>query len=224
MHGLYADCTHEGAARGMVKTVHLSFPLTDQERATTRRSLGPAIYPGRISVIRRLAAGEYAQSATPLATGEIDEDLESYLSQSEQIPTLIVCDVVLDANGEIERSAGVMIQALPDGDRALLEQFRAQLRDGGLARALPGIDSAEALLSHVSRDAEQVQKSSVRYQCRCSRDRVLASLHMFDVRDLAEMAGANENVEVGCDLCGRKYTVTPEDLVRAFETLVKAQG
>ena len=47
---------------------------------------------------------------------------------------------------------------------------------------------------------------------------------MFPVTDLAEMASENKSVEVGCDLCGKKYPVSPEDLMKAFEDLIKAHG
>jgi molecular chaperone Hsp33 len=222
---LYADCTDDGAARGMTKTPHLAFPLTDEERNTHRRTLAAAIHPGQISVIRRLASGEYGQSATPLVSGEVDEDLESYLVNSDQIPTLVVCDVALDARARIQRSGGAFVQAMPDGDPALLAELRAKLRRGGLAQKLPSLASAEELLAWVAPDAEQVESpAALRYECRCSRDRVLASLRMFPVTDLAEMASENESVEVGCDLCGKKYRVEPQDLLDAFKDLIKAQG
>jgi len=219
---IYADCTDSGAVRGMTKVPHLAFPLTQVERETMRRILAPAVHPGQISIIRRLGSGEYAQSATPLISGEIDEDLESYLIQSDQIPTLVVCDVVLDGS-QIERAGGVFVQAMPDGDREALAQLQSKLRGGGLARELVALDRAEALLDLIG--AEQVDAPALlRYECRCSRERVLASLRMFPVTDLAEMASENKSVEVGCDLCGKKYPVSPEDLMKAFEDLIKAQG
>jgi molecular chaperone Hsp33 len=222
---LYADCTTEGAARGMTKTPHLSFPLTDEERETQRRSLGAAIHPGQISVIRRLASGEYGQSATPLISGEIDEDLESYLINSDQVPTLMVCDVVVDPDGKVRRSAGAIVQAMPDGDRAFLADVRTRLKRGGLAQKIASLETAEEILTWISPHAVQVEApAALRYQCRCSRERVLASLRMFPVTDLAEMAGENESVEVGCDLCGKKYEVSPGDLLDAFKDLIKAQG
>ncbi len=222
---LYADCTHEGAARGMVKVPQLAFPITERERESRRRSLGPAVLPGRISVIRRLTSGEYAQSATPLVSGEIDEDLESYLTSSVQTPTLVVCDVVLDARARLTRAAGVFVHAMPDGDKTRLQALSERLRDGGLARALETIDGPEALLDFVSADAELVDSPvPILYRCRCSREHVLASLHMFGVKDLAEMASEERPVEVGCDLCGKKYRVSPQDLLRAFEELIKAEG
>ena len=218
---LYADCTHEGAARGMTKAPHLAFPLTATERESSRRTLAPAIYPGQISVIRSLASGVYAQSATPLITGEIDQDLESYLSRSDQIPTLLVCDVVLDPT----RAAGLFIQAMPDGDRELLAEYGRRWCDGGLGRALAGVTSAEDLLARIAPEAEQVEAPiPLRYECRCSRERVLSSLKLFSVTDLAEMISEAKSVEVGCDLCGKKYQVEPADLRRAFEELIKAEG
>jgi molecular chaperone Hsp33 len=222
---LYADCTHDGAARGMTKTPHLAFPVTEEERKAGRRSLAAAIHPGQISVIRRLATGEYGQSATPLMSGEVDEDLECFLASSDQIPTILVSDVVFDTGSEVRKAGGAFVHALPDADRIAFAELSERLRGGGLVQKLASIQSAEELLGWISKDAEQVEAPvPVRYQCRCSRDRVLASLQMFGVTDLAEMASENKNVEVGCDLCGKKYEVTPEDLMEAFKELIKAQG
>lgn len=222
---LYADCNHEGHLRGMTKRPHLAFPPSPEEDAGGRRSVGGAVFPGQISVVRRLPGGEYGQSSTPLVNGEIDEDLESFMINSDQIPTLVAADVLLDDKDRVAAAAGVLVQAMPDGDPEALLRIRDRLALGALARALPDLGDADALLAHTSPDAVPAEAPApIAYRCHCSRKRVLASLRMFPVADLAEMVDEGKTVEVNCDLCGSKYPVEPADLERAFEDLVKAQG
>jgi molecular chaperone Hsp33 len=222
---IYADCTDDGDARGMARNPDLAFPVGEAERASGRRSLHLAVHPGRISVVRRVASGEYAQSSTQLVTGEIDEDIESYVVHSDQIPTVVACDVVLGEEDAVVAAGGVLVRTMPDGDRDELGRVADRLRGGALARALEASPSAERLLELAAPGAEVVDAPSpLRYRCRCSRERVLASLRMFPVEDLASMVGDAKPVEVNCDLCGRKYPVQPEDLLRAFEDLIKAEG
>lgn len=222
---LYADCNHKGHVRGMTKRPHLAFPPAAEERRNGRRALHRAVFPGQISVIRRLPDGEYGQSSTPLVSGEIDEDIESFMINSDQIPSLVVTDVLLDEKSRVTSAAGVLVQAMPDGDPETLLRIRGRLVLGALARTLPDLGDASALLAHVSADAVEVEEPApIAYRCHCSRERVLGSLRMFPVTDLAEMVDEGKTVDVNCDLCGKKYPVSPADLQRAFEDLVKAQG
>lgn len=224
---LYADATHEGHLRGFAKNPNLAFPLFEGEAPLGRRTLAPALKPGEISVIRMQAeTGEYTQSTTPITSGEVDEDLEFFLNQSDQIPTALAADVIVDDDdGRILVAGGILIQSLPDGDTAHLEHIKASLRDGLLVRNLvhPG-RSAHDLARALMPEAKIIDALPLKWQCRCSMEKVIDSIRLLGPTDLAEMIEANKDVVVHCDLCSSHYVVTPNEIAKLFEAQIKARG
>ena len=51
----------------------------------------------------------------------IDIDLERYLGTSEQLPSALACEVVLEAHDGVLRSAGVLCQTFPEADPEVVE-------------------------------------------------------------------------------------------------------
>jgi len=76
----------------------------------------------------------------------IDEDLQHYLDHSEQMPSALGCEVLLDAQGGVLRAAGVLAQTFPGGDTEVLDQVRASIRDGALADLLRQPREGDALI------------------------------------------------------------------------------
>jgi molecular chaperone Hsp33 len=224
---VYADGTDQGHVRGMVRApAALGLPRSPGQGAGARVSLGHLLSPGQLSVIRLDASGRHAQSAVPLATGELDEDVEAFLERSDQVPTALRAEVLLDGEGGVVAAGGALAQLLPDGDPAALEALRARLAGDGLSRLVAAhADDPRALLHAVEPGAELVEAPApLAWRCRCSRERAAASLRLFPAADLAEMIEAGTPFTVDCDLCGERYPFGVDELSRAFAELAKAEG
>lgn len=223
---IFADSTHDGRVRGFVKHPDLSFPLTDGESASGRRRIAPAVLPGQLSVVRKRDSGEYAQSAVELVSGEVDRDVEHFLWQSDQVPTVMGCEALLNADGQIEMAGGVLVQALPDGDLDAVEESRNRICRGALADFMrERSDDPQALLTHVAPDARVVDVPQLlRWECRCSASRAVRSLRLMSPADLAEMIDAEEPAEVKCDFCSTLYRIEVRVLREIFIGLVKAEA
>ncbi|MEL7370645.1 MAG: Hsp33 family molecular chaperone HslO [Myxococcota bacterium] len=222
---MFADCTHEGHLRGYAKETTLAFPLSASERTSGRRTVGAAVAPGKLSIVRLDAEGRYGQSATPLVDGEIDTDLEHFIDRSDQVDNALRIEVRLDDLGRITRAAGVLIQALPDGDRSHLAELRQKLHEGLLADQLIRGMEAQELLTAIDAQATPVdQPLPLRWRCRCSHERVLRSLVLFEVQGLMELIEADEPVEVRCDLCTKTFSVSVDEIRTILEKVIKAQA
>ena len=221
---LMVDANDQGHLRGYARAPDLAFPLTPAERASGRRTLAPGVLPGHLSVVRRNARGEYAQSSVDLVSGEVDGDVEHYLVHSEQVPTVLATDVLVQGD-DVVVAVGALVQAMPDGDRSRLEAVRAALADGGLLRAARETPDPEALLAWIQPDAEVVEAPVIfTWRCRCSHQRVVSSLQLVGPADLAEMIEDGAPAEVGCDFCGAKYEVSVDEMRAVFRLLVQAEG
>lgn len=224
---VYGDINFDRELRGYCKNPKVALPLFPGESASGRRTLRPAFPRGKVSVIRAAHQGGYAQSSISIAAGEVDLDLEAFLESSDQVSSVLHCDVLFDAAGEeIEVAGGIWVRALPDGDRARLEALRQRLHGAAFVEALrrPGA-GARGLLEGLIPDAVVVdQPTAPIWRCRCSKDRVRQSLRMFGPEDLAELVEAGEGVTVDCDLCRTAYHLSHAEVLAAFTQTLRAQA
>ena len=89
-----------------------------------------------VNVLRDLGLKELYQGQIALVTGEVDEDIEAYLRTSEQVPSALGCDVLLDGSGRVAAAAGVLVQAMPGGDPDIVRDVQHALRTGSSATLL----------------------------------------------------------------------------------------
>ena len=171
---------------------------------------------GVVNVLRDLGLKELYQGQTSLVTGEVDEDIEAYLRSSEQIPSALGCDVVLDGGGRIAGAAGVLIQVLPGGSADAVREAQHALRTGILADLLrEGVSDATAIARRVYTlgPLETIgDQRTVRFQCRCSPERIGEMLALLGTIDLDEMIAEDKPAEVVCNYCNTRYQIARPEL------------
>lgn len=210
---VFADVTEHGWVRGYIRNKALNYPLLLNENLEGRRTIGPAVSPGRVSVVRLGDHGEYLQSATPLRDGEIDTDVDHFLNQSEQVASVVRCDTLMDRTGQIRSAGGVIIRALPDSNLDYIIELRDKLDNGYLTESLKSGKSAEEILTNLSPGSKETDPRVVPiWRCRCSKQKVLSTLKMLDVMEIASMVAKDESVEVRCELCNTNHVVSPSEL------------
>ena len=222
---MYADGTHHGDLRGYVRDTNLAFPLSRAERDSGRRTVAAAVAPGKLSIVRIDDQGRYSQSATPLVSGEVDSDIEHFIAKSDQVDNVFSCEVRLDDDGIVEAAAGVMVRALPDGNRAHLALLRDKIAQGLLTHLVRDGADSQAILTSLDAEAERVESPiGMRWRCRCSVERVRRSLSLFEIKDLMEIIEAGEPVDVRCDMCAKTYAISVEEVRTVLEGMIKAQA
>jgi molecular chaperone Hsp33 len=215
---LMVDAAADGAVR--VYTQNPAAPVAAQPGVHVRlgRALGTA---GVVRVARDLGLREIVSGQTPLADGEIDTDLERYLLASEQIPSALGCETLLDGTLDPGASGGLLLQTLPGSEGVpLLQRVSGELRAGALTRALlhPDPCDAETLARRVLGDEAEdllvLDTRPVRFSCPCTRERAAGALAMLGERELADMAVQDEGAEVTCDFCRTRHHFDRDELDR----------
>ena len=221
---IVADANAHGDVRGYVKNPNLRAELALGARPQIEPIVGRH---GILNVTRDLGLRDLYQGQVQLTTGEIDEDVESYLRTSEQIPSALSCEVVLDDDGKVLRAAGILIQALPGGEADAVTRAQHRLRTGALHRLLASGDvSAEQLLEGLS-PSQPVQVLSdrpVRFQCQCSDERIRATLQLLTALELDEMIAENKPAEVTCNFCNQHYEVPVTELAELRAAIVPRES
>ena len=219
--GLTVDASSSGRVRAYLRNPALRLPpLRAAAEPSGRLSVAPGVgREGIVHVLRDLGLRETFSGETSIISGEVDEDVEHYLTASEQIDSALTCDGLLDADGgTIAIAGGVLVQALPgSGGAEVVAAARLRLRGGGLTRALGGQPpSAEALARAALGDAaaglQVLDVRPVTFHCPCSRDRAAASLTLLGGAELGTMILDDGKAEVICNFCRERYEFDEADL------------
>lgn len=208
-----ADADALGNVRGYVLEPHVALPLKANGKLDVGRAVGRE---GSISVARTTQDAKPYSSAVRLVSGEIGEDIASYLTQSEQIPSAVSLGVLLRSTGSVEGAGGVLLQVLPGGEEyaATLEERVRELGpvSGRVARGAGASDLLRAILEDLP-DFQAAPVSAPHLRCTCSRARARRSLVLLGPHTLAELVQDGE-AELACHFCGRTYRYGPEELER----------
>lgn len=205
---LVVQVTGSRTVRGMA-SVRDELASTD-----ARQPLDEVVGKGHLAITIDPGSGrDRYQGIVALDQSQLADVLDSYFTNSEQLPTR----VWLAADGI--RAAGMLLQALPAEEFDEAEwQHVTTLADTLTPDELLGLGT-EALLRRLYH-AEPVrlfEPEAVRFFCRCSRDRVSGVLRALDLAELKETAiEEGGQLSVNCDFCNAPYTFDVVDLEELF--------
>jgi molecular chaperone Hsp33 len=215
--GVTVDANGSGTARAYVKHPAGGAIAAGGARASLAAAIGRT---GVVSVIRDLGLRENFSGTTEIRSGEIDEDVERYLTESEQVESALACDTTAAPDGRVTGSAGMLVQALPDSaGTGAVNVARGLLAGGALARIVGGalLTSGEDLVGAVFGDRVEIRvldRRPVRFFCPCSRPRAADSLAMLGEADLSAMILDDGKAEVTCNFCRARYDFDDTELER----------
>lgn len=200
------DARGDGTVRGCLTSRLRGTVHPDSDR------IGTFVGSGQLAVTRDLGLPNPYQGVVPLTNGEIDQDIEHYLNESEQLPSVLRCAVVLGADGEVKRSAGVLCQTFPESDREALEPIRGILL--GLHDLLLQDRTPEELMGFAlfGGEFEAMKSSPLTYQCGCGRQRALSVVATLGAEDIDKLSTEQDATHVRCSFCGDVYTLSAADL------------
>ncbi len=205
-----SDC--EGFVRGYVENPGVHLPL----RADGKLNVGGAVgHDGTLTVSRDIGLKEPYIGSTALVSGEIAEDLTSYLLSSEQVPSACALGVLVDTDRSIKAAGGFLVQLMPGADEKLIDQLEENIFLMDQLTTVLDEDGTDAVFAQVLKGMEYhiVAEAPVGYRCPCSRDRVEEALATLEESDLNEMIDSGETIRVSCEFCGTDYALSPEELL-----------
>jgi molecular chaperone Hsp33 len=170
---------------------------------------------GKLVLTRDVGLENQYQGVVAIESGEIDLDLERYLGESEQLPSALACEVVLDAQGEVLRAAGILCQTFPGAESSTIDAIRETVHGDALPALLRADRSAVELMGFalLGGDYELMGESSLRFRCTCGVERAMAVVSTLGADDIEALATEPGDTEVRCSYCGQSYTIEPHDLL-----------
>jgi molecular chaperone Hsp33 len=211
---IVTEGSRDGQTRGYVKHAGADVPA----RADGKLDVGGLVgTDGEIAVTRLLENAEPYTGSVPLVSGEIGEDVATYLMRSEQIPSVTMLGVFVNDRG-VSHAGGLIVQTVPGVTEATLAALEENVRQMG---QFTNVLRQEGLLGAVERITKGLDYAmnedslSLKFQCRCSMDRAVQALTYFGPDERQEMIESGGQ-EVVCHWCNEKHFVTPE-LIRSLE-------
>lgn len=209
----------EADAYGRVRG-YISVPDAVSGESLSREAVGDALgRTGVLTVVKDLRLKDLYRSVIAIEYGELDKELETYLNQSEQIPSLVEIGVIMNENQDIEACGGWLIQALPGHGHEAVKQLAVRLREQPPVDTLlrDGADPEQLMDSLLpARDYIVLDRTEVKFSCSCSKERSAKALRMLPAEDRLALIAEGEAV-VDCHFCHARYTFTRDELQALHE-------
>jgi molecular chaperone Hsp33 len=208
LSGLLVDADTEGNIRGRVRQPAVHFP--GDPSVGPRAALGGS---GTLSVLRDLGSGEFYRGSVEVVPGTLTENLRRYFAASEQVATALDVQVLPVGKEWLGAVAGIVVQKMPEGSLASLEEARARIAAGAFRDALAGGASGEALARSVVGDGlEVLARQPVSYVCNCSRERAVNAVSALGPDGIRSVIANEKQVVIDCEFCKRRYVIDEPEL------------
>jgi molecular chaperone Hsp33 len=167
------------------------------------------------------------QGIVELKGSSMVDAVQHYFTQSEQVKTFF--KVAVHPQDAHWKTAGIMIQQLPEGDACKIVESEGDIEDWTRAVILldsctesemlsPQLHSADVLYRLFHEDGVRVYSPMhVRFRCRCSRERVVDILRTIPRKELEDVCRKDGKVSITCEFCSERYDFAAEQLDGVYE-------
>lgn len=220
---LVADVTSKGEIRAYAGFDEAAVKKLAKRKKDTKNHYYHLIGKGYIAfTVDQGSSEQRYQGIVELKGESITDAVQHYLTQSEQIKTSFKL-AVHPQDGQW-RSGAIMIQQMPDEDAGKGVQKDVSIEDWTRAAILmetctdgeilsPLLHSADVLYRLFHEDGVRIYSPThVRFQCRCTRQRVENILHTIPQQELEDICKKEGRVSIKCEFCSEEYNFSPEDL------------
>ncbi len=158
--------------------------------------------------------GQMYQGIVAMEYATVAENLQSYLSNSQQTDTR----VWLREDGEALEAC--LLERLPDhatgDDMKAWDQLVAAM-DGTFEQPFMPFPYSEWLnFTFASDDVRLHPAQPVAFACPCSMSRVLNALKLVGAEELMPLAQERGSIDTRCEFCGQSYQVSQASLIELF--------
>ena len=211
INGIVAVSDSDGYVRGYVGNPEVDPPLRDDGKLNVGAAVG---HNGLLTVSRDIGLVEPYIGSVELVSGEIAEDVTSYLLSSDQVPSACGLGVLVDTDTSVRAAGGFIVQLMPGADESLIDKLEENIFLMDQLTVILDQDGAEEVLHQVLKgiDYHIVSQEEVGYRCNCSRQKVQDALICLDDDDIAQILREGRNVDASCQFCDKTYSFSPDEI------------
>ena len=206
-----------GNVKCYADNVNVDLPLKPNGKLDVSGYVGT---DGFLGVIKDLGLKEPYATQVPIVSGEIAEDITSYYAISEQIPTVCALGVLVDRDWTVKHAGGYLIQLVPPINEKAIDFIENNIKSmQSITEMLSQGKTPEqiALMGLEGLDGEVLDSWECQYYCNCSRERTEQILLSLGHDELKRLAEEQDETEVCCHFCDKKYSFTSAELEKLLE-------
>jgi molecular chaperone Hsp33 len=163
-----------------------------------------------------------------MVSGEVGEDIAHYLHQSHQIRSLVSLGVYLDVYGRVRAAGGLIVEVMPGVEEEIVEKIQKNAENvkEQISKLLMDGKSANDLVAPYLTGIPYTELDHdypISYFCPCTKQRVLNAIEIMGIPELEDMIQKNEPADVTCQICGRPYMISVEELGEVRAKLLRAK-
>lgn len=218
---ILADAGLDGTVRGYVQNPSVELPPNDRGKLDVGRAVG---HEGYLHVVRDVGYGQPYSSTVELVSGEVGDDVASYLVTSEQTPSALLVGVFVGETG-VTAAGGILLQIMPKAatDLALIRSLESRVSQlSGFTPLLQAGKSLKQIMGELLGDLDLFifpETQEVSFHCGCSFQRVLGALKMLGEAELRDMIEKDDGAEAICQFCGEVYQANEFQLAQLIVDL-----
>ena len=202
--GITVTADSAGNVKGYVQEPQTHLPLNSRGKL----DVGGAIGNGDLYISKDIGLKEPYTGSVPLVTGEIGDDVASYLMTSEQTPSVVSVGVLVNPDYTVAAAGGIILQAMPNCDEEVLDDLEAKLQGVRPVSTLihEGADIEDIIQNYLPGvEVQFLERNPVQWHCNCSRERISGLLKSIGVNELEDMIERDGETEVTCHFWSTRY-------------------
>ncbi len=212
------DASPEGKVRGFLR----------EQRDKSMHTFGAAGNNGPwgsgvLSILfTKNVEGKYPYTGmVPISTGFLDDAINEYYRDSEQLVSKVGLFVELDGQ-EIVAARGALVQALGGATEEELDDINEltvqQLRHLASTADNTPIFSQEMSAILQNRKFSAVENLELMSFCTCSQERIERALTLTGEAEIKEALGQDPFMTIVCDFCRKEYRISAERIKSLFSS------
>lgn len=216
---IIVDANAECDIRGIIKEPHLMDKISSEQEIYGEND-------GFISIIKSESGKILNSGKTRSAFCDVVADAGFFFSVSDQIETEFSAAIEFnpDPLNPVKMAGGFMLQAMPDCDLNLFDQYRKNICQPEFTRLLLQCMPSEKKLWALAAAASGKNKISADkhllsydygatpgFRCSCSMEKMKMAMSVLDKNELAALFKENANPAVTCNFCRKEYRFSTKD-------------
>lgn len=216
---IIVDAYANGNVRGFVSNPHVE----DVYKGPGKLDVGAVVgKDGTMTVTKDLHMAENWTGTIELQSGEIGEDFAYYFTMSEQTPSAVSVGVKIGTDGNVESAGAMLLQMMPDAtdeDIRICEHVLSGLKPMSILMQEYDDSSLDQLVKDMFEDAQILETRDIQFHCGCDREKTEKVLMTLPKKDIEELMGQDEGIDITCNFCNNEYHFDKDDLQKILDKM-----
>lgn len=163
---------------------------------------------GILTVIKDLGLKEPYVGHNKLFNGEIAQDYNAYLLESEQLASSVGLGVLVGEDYTINHAGGFIVSLMPFTSEETIATLEDNIKNiksitSMMSEGKTPEDIASIILKGLGCNILSIKE--VKYNCDCSRQRMKTALEAIGKEELIDIKQKDHSLEICCHFCDKKY-------------------